>query len=179
MLVFSEEWPLCGADVLEDSVHLLMLCLISYGDHGVAAAGLPSLFHHLPDIQLLHLHKKKSLSVRMKRNLSRHLPLLSFTPSSPDSRAWDGRDTKQLCPSGLVQSGQHVQIHKQPWHNHLKEKTSSRESFPPSRATGMGRQAGGCPKTTIVSLWCRYPRLEEVTRSESCAGRHGTSLPNM
>lgn len=60
LLVFSEEWPLVHpTDVLEDPVHLVMLCLISYGEHGAAAAGLPSLLHHLPDTQLLHLHEKK------------------------------------------------------------------------------------------------------------------------
>lgn len=61
LLVFSEERPLVRcADVLEDPVHLVMLRLISYGEHGAAAAGLPSLLHHLPDTQLLHLRKKKS-----------------------------------------------------------------------------------------------------------------------
>ena len=61
LLVFSEERPLMRCtDLLEDPVHLVMLCLISYGEHGAAAAGLASLLHHLPDTQLLHLREKRS-----------------------------------------------------------------------------------------------------------------------
>lgn len=60
LLVLPEERPR-RADVLEDPVALVVLGLISHGQHGAGAAGLPSLVHHLPEVQLLHLGQRKKV----------------------------------------------------------------------------------------------------------------------
>lgn len=102
LLVFPEERPLVRCtDVLEDPVHLVMLRLIGYGEHRAAAAGLPSVLHHLPDTQLLHLHKDELTP-------QRHCIWELLSEAQHDSALWEAALVVvillQLCKERTVGS---------------------------------------------------------------------------